>query len=121
MPPRCGGEARRSAQTPALISSASRSMSSEASQPRLTDAPSREKRSRALDASPTPLPDLQVGLRGYAPGVTTSTICGIIFPVMRSHEILMLVTRPAWTRTEARRIEDLKETSPSSLMSKEME
>src|SRR5438552_1141975 len=31
---------------------------------------------------------------GYAPGVTTSTICGIIFPVMRSHEILMLVTRP---------------------------
>jgi len=45
---------------------------------------------------------------GYAPGVTTSTACGIIFPAIRSHEILMFVTCPASTRTEAERIEDLK-------------
>ncbi len=58
---------------------------------------------------------------GYAPGVTTSTICGIILPVIRSHEILMLVTRPAWTRSDAFRSEDLNETSPPASMSNEMQ
>jgi hypothetical protein len=76
-----------------------------------------ERDARLISRFPTPGRVAE----GYVPGVTTSTICGIIFPVMRSHEILVFVTRPAWARTEGRHIEDLKETSPSALVSKEME